>query len=127
MTGKWTAVVIASLLTAGGCSAAPLSPNASPAAPAMAEQRCAGCHAINLIDASPHPQAPPLRDLYKRYPVDALRRAFVDGVHVGHPDMPTFRLSQQEVDRLLIYLESLNPCTQPSSNQGAIDRCFSPL
>lgn len=94
---------------------------------AYAEQRCAGCHAIGMTDASPRAAAPPLRDFFKRYPRDGLRAAFMNGVHVGAPDMPAFRLSAQEADRLVAYLRSVDPCLQDSKDAAAMDRCFAPL
>lgn len=93
----------------------------------VAERQCSGCHAVALTGASPRPDAPALRDLYKRYALEDLRHAFLAGVHVGHPDMPTFRLKHQEVDRLLIYLRSLDPCAQDASDTAALERCFQPL
>lgn len=93
----------------------------------IAERRCSSCHAIALTDASPRPDAPPLPDLYKRYALDDLRRAFLEGLHVGHPDMPTFLLDRGEVDRLVAYLRHIDPCAQPSSDEGAMARCFAPL
>jgi cytochrome c len=110
-----------------GCAIQPTS--RSPAEPGhrLAERRCSSCHAIGLTDASPRRDALALRDLYKRYPFDSLRASFLDGVHVGHPDMPTFRLSRSEVDELLSYLRSIDPCAQPSTDRVAMNRCFSPL
>jgi cytochrome c len=93
----------------------------------IVRQRCSGCHSTGLEGASPRADAPPLRNLYKRYPIDGLRTAFQSGVHVGHQDMPTFRLSTAEVESILAYLKSIDPCMQPSSDQSAMKRCFAPL
>lgn len=94
---------------------------------AYAEQRCAGCHAIGMNDASPRANAPPLRDFFKRYPRDGLRVAFMNGLHMGAPDMPVFRLSAEEADQLIAYLRSVDPCVQDSRDRAAMDRCFAPL
>lgn len=76
----------------------------------IAEANCASCHAISTDDASQHPEAPPLRELSARYPLDALEEAFVEGVYVGHPDMPEFEASPDLVNALLAYLETIqNP------------------
>ena len=93
----------------------------------IAESRCAQCHAIGMADESAHPEAPALRDLYKHYSLEDVRRSFSRGIHIGHPDMPTFHLDQDENESLLLYLLSIDPCAQPSSDQEAMDRCFSPL
>ena len=92
----------------------------------LAQQRCAGCHAIGLNGKSTHPQSPPFRDLYKRYPVEGLRLAFTQGIRVAHP-MPQFRLKPHDLDNLLHYLMSLNPCARPSADSAAMERCFAPL
>jgi len=93
----------------------------------IAARQCSACHAVTLTDTSTDPRAPHLRDLYKRYAIEDLRRAFLNGVHIGDPDMPTFRLSPDEVEALLTYLRTLNPCTQPASDAEAMKRCFAPL
>jgi cytochrome c len=41
--------------------------------------------------------------------------------------MPKFRLRQTQIDELLVYLKSLNPCARPSSDTEAMNRCFEPL
>lgn len=132
------AIMTSAALALSACAPAPVveAPLAIAAAPvttavveggAYAEQRCAGCHAIGTTDASPRPNAPPLRDFFKRYPRDGLRAAFMNGVHVGAPDMPAFRLSAEEADRLVAYLRSVDPCLQDSTDKAAMDRCFAPL
>lgn len=93
----------------------------------LAQTNCASCHAIALNDESPRADAPPLRDLYKRYPNEALRRAVSQGIHLGHADMPVFRLGDEDAAALAAYLWSLNPCARPSSDKEAMDRCFSRL
>ena len=93
----------------------------------LAEQKCAGCHAIGETGASPNPRAPALRDLYRRYPVDGLREAFAQGMEVGHRDMPRFVLTPGEIDKLVDYLRSLNPCQRPSSDAAAMAKCFAPM
>ncbi len=93
----------------------------------IAVHKCAGCHAIGEQDSSPNPTAPALRTLYRRYPVDGLREAFANGIEVGHRDMPRFILGPSEIDRLVDYLRSLNPCGKPSSDTAAMKACFAPM
>lgn len=93
----------------------------------LAEQRCSSCHAIGVADTSPRKGAPPLRNLYGRYPTEGVRTSFLNGIHVGHADMPTFHLSRSEVEALLSYLASIDPCAQPSTDRAAMARCFAPL
>jgi mono/diheme cytochrome c family protein len=73
----------------------------------IAETRCVSCHAIGETGESRNPEAPPLRTLSERYPVNALEEAFAEGVLVGHPSMPEFRFEPRDIDALLAYLESI--------------------
>lgn len=73
----------------------------------IARVNCASCHAISTDDESQHPQAPPLRELSGRYPLDALEEAFVQGIYVGHPDMPEFEATVAQVNALLAYLDTI--------------------
>lgn len=75
---------------------------------AIAERQCARCHAIGREGASPLPPAVPFRELPKRYPVQQLGEAFAEGIVTGHPAMPEFKFSPQQIEALLAYLESLN-------------------
>lgn len=73
----------------------------------LAEINCARCHAIGRDGSSTHPLAPPFRELSRAYPVNALEEAFAEGVLVGHPVMPEFRLEPEQIDDLLAYIESV--------------------
>lgn len=73
----------------------------------IVELRCASCHAVRPDAKSRHPEAPPLSRLSEEYPVTALEEAFAEGVIVGHPDMPEFSLSPEQIRSLLGYLESI--------------------
>ena len=94
---------------------------------ALAVRKCSGCHAIALTDVSPNLRAPAFRNLYKRYPVDGLREAFLKGYRVAHAPMPKFVLPRTKIDPLLAYLKSLNPCSARSTDRAAMRRCFEPL
>jgi len=93
----------------------------------VAIEKCSGCHAIREEGFSPHPKAPPLRTLNTRYPIDALRENFLKGMEVGHQDMPILILAPEDVTNLLAYLRSLDPCSKPSSDKAAMDKCFAPM
>lgn len=73
----------------------------------LAEDNCVQCHAILTDDTSHHPEAPPLRELSARYPLEALEEAFVEGISVGHPDMPEFEASPEQVGALMAYLHTI--------------------
>ena len=76
---------------------------------AIAETKCARCHAIGTEGESPVALAPPFRVLPQRYPVDHLAEALAEGIVVGHPMMPQFTFDPPEIDALLTYIESLSP------------------
>ncbi len=74
---------------------------------AFVERNCASCHAIGLSDDSHMPQAPALRTLHNRYPIDSLSEAFAEGIVTGHPEMPEFELDTETIGNMLAYIESL--------------------
>lgn len=71
------------------------------------ETNCSGCHAIGMTDQSTHKDAPAFRTLSKRYPIDALAEAFAEGIYAGHPDMPEFEASPEQIDAILSYMSSI--------------------
>lgn len=73
----------------------------------IAERECARCHAVGRTGQSPHAKAPPFRELPKRYPVEHLAEALVEGIVVGHGDMPEFLFEPDDVDAILAYMASL--------------------
>lgn len=73
----------------------------------FATANCAKCHSIDKITASPLRQAPPFRELHKRYPVESLEEALGEGIVTGHQNMPEFRLDPGQVGDLISYLKWL--------------------
>jgi len=74
---------------------------------AILQKKCARCHALRMTDQSHHPEAPPFRDVVKRYPVEYLAEALAEGIVSGHPDMPEFVFEPDEINAILAYLDSL--------------------
>lgn len=68
---------------------------------------CSPCHSIGATGESPHPDAPPFRTLGQRYPIDALEEAFVEGIETGHPDMPSFVATPDQIGDIIAYIESI--------------------
>ena len=101
-----------SLSASFACSPAPSDPPTmaiqEPGAH-LARRLCSECHAVGVNDFSQHPDAPPFRTLGEAYPVAYLEEALAEGIMVGHPDMPVFELSPEQVDAFLMYLEQLQP------------------
>lgn len=106
-------IILAAVALLTGCSredeVTPASDTAAAELPGqrIAQDLCAGCHAIGLEDASPHADAPPFRTLSEKYPVRYLEEALAEGIAVGHEDMPEFQLEADEVEQLIVYLESI--------------------
>ncbi len=75
----------------------------------LVETNCSGCHAVGRDGASPHVDAPAFRTLHQRYPVESLAEALAEGISTGHPDMPEFVASPEQVDAIITYIGSLEP------------------
>ena len=75
---------------------------------ALAEKKCARCHAIGRTGDSAHEDAPPFRTIGGKYPVENLEEAFAEGIVVGHPDMPQFELAPDRISALLAHIEAVS-------------------
>jgi cytochrome c len=73
----------------------------------LLKANCARCHAIGMDGDSPHDQAPPFRAVMKSYPASSLTEALGEGLVTGHPDMPEFKFSPEDVGAIVSYLETL--------------------
>lgn len=71
---------------------------------ALVSHNCGRCHAVESEGESPHPEAPPFRDLLQRYPIDALEESFIDSIYSEHPDMPVFKVTPEQLDAILYYV-----------------------
>jgi cytochrome c len=99
---------VALLMAAGLTAAADTDPIGRPAeGRTIAERNCGGCHATGKRGASHRPDAPPLRTLQDRYPVEDLEESLAEGISVGHPDMPKVELTPQQIADFEAYLRSL--------------------
>lgn len=76
---------------------------------ALVEANCAVCHGMESDDLSKHPEAPPFRTLWERYPIDALEESFVEGIATNHPDMPQFTATPEQIVAIIDYIASLQP------------------
>ena len=117
MTGSvnWQACALGAALAVGMAAAilpqsAPVSAqdNAVEQGRALAEKECARCHAIGKTGDSTHKDAPPFRTIGEKYPVENLEEAFAEGIVVGHPDMPQFELSADQITALLSHIEAVS-------------------
>ncbi len=111
---RFTAVIVTAALAA---CVSPPAPSATPSqearGQAIAEANCSGCHAIGATGESPAPEAPPFRTLSRNYRVDTLAEALAEGISVGHPAMPQFQFEPDDVDAVIVYLQSIQDDASP--------------
>jgi mono/diheme cytochrome c family protein len=106
------AVALSALVGACAAGAAPPSPAPAGLGPtradtghALAQRLCARCHQVEREGASPNASSPPFSVLADRYDEVTLGKK-LDDIATGHYDMPPTRVSNDEVDSLVAYLES---------------------
>jgi cytochrome c len=73
----------------------------------LVEANCSSCHAIDDIGVSPAPEAPPFRRLSEGYRVSTLEEALKKGISAGHPAMPEFEFTTEDVKSIVAYLQSV--------------------
>lgn len=92
------------------CLMSPALAQLSPAAQrgrSFVTTNCSRCHSVDKYTASPLKIAPPFRTLHERYPVEDLQESLAEGIVVGHPTMPQFKLDPGQVDDVITYLKTL--------------------
>ncbi len=100
----------------GACAAADSAANDGKA---LLEKNCSRCHAIEAKGDSPLPQAPPLREVYLKYPIDQLEEGFAEGMGSRHRDMPQIQFSPDQVAAILDYLGSITG-VDPATRSRAV-------
>jgi len=70
-------------------------------------KNCARCHAIDRVGKSPLADAPPFRDVMKRYDPSDLEEALAEGIVTGHNQMPEFTFEPDEITAIIAYLNTL--------------------
>lgn len=104
---------LASLALLAGCMSDPPASQGSEEAMQVAEGRglvlreCAACHAIDRNTVSPRADAPPMNTLLSRYDPEMLAEDLIEGIRVGHDDMPHFVFNVIGADALVAYLKSI--------------------
>lgn len=74
---------------------------------ALAETHCSRCHAIGPTGASALEKAPEFRNMQERHPILALRKPLTRGIAAPHDEMPSFQLTDAEIDKIIAYIYSL--------------------
>ena len=100
----------------GPASGALAAPTDASQGKALLEKNCGRCHSLEATGTSPLPQAPPLREVYLKYPIDQLEEGFAEGMGSRHRDMPQIQFSEDQVAAILNYLGSITG-VDPSSRQ----------
>jgi len=75
---------------------------------ALAEKSCGNCHAVDAKGNSPDKNAPAFLNLSRRHPLLALRRPITQAIHAAHDQMPNFKPSNDEIDVIVAYINSLS-------------------
>jgi mono/diheme cytochrome c family protein len=70
----------------------------------LLQKHCARCHAIDAGGESPLKAAPPMRDIYARYPTRELQAELSEGTVSKHKAMPQISFSDEDVAAILAYL-----------------------
>ena len=99
-----------------GASGALAAGSGAGAGKALLDKNCGRCHSLDATGTSPLPQAPPLREVYLKYPIDQLEEGFAEGMGSRHRDMPQIQFSEDQVAAILNYLGSITG-VDPSSRQ----------
>ena len=73
----------------------------------LVQENCARCHAVGLDDDSSFEGAIPFRDLSMIFPIKALEEAFAERIETGHPSMPVFEVTIDQLRDMLAYIESI--------------------
>ena len=120
------AAALGCLLTIG-VGSVPAAEGASPEidGKALLQKNCARCHSIEATGGSPLKGAPPLREVYLKYPIEMLQYDLAEGFGSKHRDMPQIQFSA-EADAILDYLGGLvgrppsqrAPAAMPPSPEG---------
>jgi cytochrome c len=74
---------------------------------ALLSQHCGMCHAIGREGASAEPQAPALRTIGRRVPLERLEAQLDAGLLGGHPAMPKFTFEPRDAAAIMRYLRSI--------------------
>ncbi|MGI8723980.1 MAG: c-type cytochrome [Methyloceanibacter sp.] len=82
------------------------------------EAHCARCHSIAATGPSPLKQAPPLREIYLRDPIEELEGRFAEGMGSRHCDMPQIQFSTEQVAAHLD-LSRQHPGMDPAKRERA--------
>lgn len=73
----------------------------------LARLLCAKCHVLSTSGESPHPDAPPFRDLLQKLTLEGIEDELAEGILMGHKPMPQWEFSGQQIYDLSSFIASL--------------------
>jgi cytochrome c len=91
---------------AGGAFALELSPTEVEGR-AILQKNCSRCHSVDASGESPLPNAPPFRNIYKKFAVEELKMRLSEGVVSHFRGMPQIDFTNEEIMRIIVYLDAL--------------------
>ena len=74
---------------------------------ALAQDKCGSCHSVEAHGESPLMEAPTLRALAAKWPLNHLEEALAEGIVTGHEDMPVFVFEPGQIADLLAFMRTL--------------------
>ena len=100
----WDLLALLSLLPIGMGTLAADASGSEISGKRLLEKHCSRCHSIQATGESPLKGAPPLREIYLKYPIEQLEYGFAEGMGSRHREMPQIQFSTEEVSAILSYL-----------------------
>ena len=74
----------------------------------LAQLLCARCHAIAGPGPGTEEKSPPFSTLVSRLTLEGIADQLLEGLPLGHEPMPQWQFSEQQVEDLLFYIESVS-------------------
>lgn len=74
----------------------------------LAQLLCARCHAIAGPGPGAEKKSPPFSTLVSTLTLEGIADQLLEGLPLGHEPMPQWQFSEQQVDDLLFYIESVS-------------------
>jgi cytochrome c len=119
---KWPCGLISlfwiSLLVSGANATAANSPTSEIDGRMLLQKNCSRCHSIDATGQSPLEQAPPLREVYLKYPIEQLEYGFAEGMGSNHREMPQIQFSSEQVSAILDYLGAITGVAPSARPRG---------
>ena len=105
--GQAGASIIALVVTWSATANAAASSELRARGKALLQENCSRCHAIEAHGNSPLRDAPPMRDIYRRFAPRELQAELRQGMVSRHRAMPQIEFSDEDTDAILAYLYAL--------------------